>query len=52
MPREKCSKMYLKNKLDVKEGVRTWSRAAYGNVKIQSWYGNWVKRGFCKGGRS
>ena len=30
MPREKCSKMYLKNKLDVKEGVRTWSRPLTG----------------------
>ena len=30
----------------------TLETAAYGNVKIQSLCGNWVKRAFCEGGRS
>ena len=32
----------------LKKGVRNWELAAYGNVKIQSLFGSWEKRGFLK----
>ena len=50
MPREKCSKMYLQNKLDVKK-VSAAGAGRLRECKNTEFVWEFGKTGFCEGGR-